>query len=278
MAPGLDQYQFHKMYPIARRICVAAASVLLILSNASAVDLWTSSVLPSVTSIEPNQGPESGGTQMFVIGDGFLNTKLLTCLIGLSTVPATWISPQVVTCTTPAMRIGFTVVTVDVSNNGVDFSGSRVTFQVVNPLADAPVPSGVVASPTPLPVPAPNFTASTQKRWSDLHLLDPLPYQLPPYVNLSAPGLSDASYTRQKGVYVKAALTSLNTSLFPAFLGPGLLVRCCSIFPSSIARLPCSIFLILSSVVDSGCLHCVLWAADNVLFVCGLLPAYFVTS
>ena len=85
---------------------------------------------PQVDALEPSVGSEVGGTEVLVSGYGFLNRVDLRCLFGESAneaiVHAEWISQTLVQCVSPTTVPG--AVSVQVSNNGVDFSGRASMF------------------------------------------------------------------------------------------------------------------------------------------------------
>ena len=96
----------------------------------SSFDTFRSYVSPQVDNLEPFIGSEMGGTAILVSGYGFLNRVELKCLFGdLDTgkmVLAEWISTTLIQCNSPSLVPG--VVSVRVSNNGIDFSGRASMF------------------------------------------------------------------------------------------------------------------------------------------------------
>lgn len=83
----------------------------------------------STASISPSTGPEVGGTDILVRGDGFVPTDDLECLIDSTTrVPATYIRQGQILCSIPQMQHSIGDVTLSVSNNGQQFSVSRSTY------------------------------------------------------------------------------------------------------------------------------------------------------
>ncbi len=84
-------------------------------------------LLPSVLAVFPSRGPERGGTQVLVFGSNFGSADALHCLFGRAApVAATWVSTEVCSCVSPPGAVE--VVSVEVSNNGVEFSGDSVAF------------------------------------------------------------------------------------------------------------------------------------------------------
>jgi len=112
-----------------------------------------------VSGVYNNHGPFSGDTPIFVHGDNFVNSTLLTCRIGGAVVDAVFMNQQTIMCFTPPRSaveskhnylshgeirsetmphaqdykirgdgMATNEVYVEVSNNGVDFTFDRVTF------------------------------------------------------------------------------------------------------------------------------------------------------
>lgn len=85
-----------------------------------------------IGSIWPVLGPASkGGTVLTIHGTGFENTSELSCAFGdVSGIETTWLASTVLLCKSPPHRPG--LVSVRVSNNGVDFSSDAGKFLYVN--------------------------------------------------------------------------------------------------------------------------------------------------
>jgi len=79
-----------------------------------------------LSSLSQSHGPAAGGTAVTIFGDRFLDTVTTQCRFGNLTVPALFVSNQVIQCSTPEHPVG--PVPVDVSLNGVDFT-SAYTLQ-----------------------------------------------------------------------------------------------------------------------------------------------------
>ena len=86
-----------------------------------------------VERLDPPQGPQSGRTLIAVHGRGFLQSTSLKCRFAMITVDATFVSGTVVNCTSPSNVEG--AVALEVSNNGVDFSRSNMTFNYISAVA-----------------------------------------------------------------------------------------------------------------------------------------------
>ena len=86
----------------------------------------------SVHALSPSSGPVRGGTLLLVEGEGFLDVETLSCKFGDILVPAEYVSSSLVRCASPAIGVDAgtsgEVTTVEVSLNGVDFSGSGLEF------------------------------------------------------------------------------------------------------------------------------------------------------
>ena len=83
-----------------------------------------------VTRLEPPQGPLQGRTLVAVHGTGFVQTASLKCRFDAAVVDAVFVSSTMVNCTTPAGPAG--AVALEISNNGVDFSRSSMTYNYVS--------------------------------------------------------------------------------------------------------------------------------------------------
>ena len=77
--------------------------------------LFTGSAI--VTGIYPSSGSESGGTNITISGNDFMQKGLLQCIFDKRyVVPAKWIARSAITCVTPAHQPG--IISVEVSDNG----------------------------------------------------------------------------------------------------------------------------------------------------------------
>ena len=93
---------------------------------------------PVVAEIQPASGATFGGTKVHVAGNGFLQSEFLHCVFdGLRVAITEFISDSEVVCIAPAHAAG--PVTVEITNNNVDFSSSGNTYVY----ADPPVVSGI---------------------------------------------------------------------------------------------------------------------------------------
>ncbi|CAN0014344.1 unnamed protein product, partial [Hapterophycus canaliculatus] len=106
----------------------------------------------SVYNVSLAVGLDPGGFGLFITGEGFVNSTSLTCRIGGSNTPATFLSSGVVVCFGEGTPRGFgprkgddgsspsawlgpldgygNEFYVEVSNNGMDFTADRVTYTV----------------------------------------------------------------------------------------------------------------------------------------------------
>jgi hypothetical protein len=86
---------------------------------------------PNTTSIYPRKALTFGGTPIFATGSGFTNTTDLKCKFDkhekAQVVEATFLSSSLVICTAPTHSRA--MVTVEVSNNGVDFTNNYQLFE-----------------------------------------------------------------------------------------------------------------------------------------------------
>ena len=88
--------------------------------------MYTFTPQTRVSYISPANGPGAGGTILVVAGASFSATRQLRCRFGEIEVPAVRVSSSFVNCTTPQHDAG--VVTVEMSDNGVDFSSDQISF------------------------------------------------------------------------------------------------------------------------------------------------------
>lgn len=83
---------------------------------------------PSVSSLSPSSGSESGSYKVIVSGHNFVRGLGLRCRFGVSdAVPGTWISDRSMACTAPKHIPGW--VTVHVTNNLQDYSSTSARFE-----------------------------------------------------------------------------------------------------------------------------------------------------
>eukprot|EP00698_Gefionella_okellyi_P014440 TRINITY_DN4005_c1_g1_i2.p1 TRINITY_DN4005_c1_g1~~TRINITY_DN4005_c1_g1_i2.p1 ORF type:complete len:2826 (+),score=696.32 TRINITY_DN4005_c1_g1_i2:356-8479(+) len=87
--------------------------------------------LATVISVNPANAPAIGTTVVNVTGTNFPDTTLY-CKFAALVVPATWLSVSQISCVAPSNAVG--TVTVEMSYNNQDFTGSGVTF-VYDPVA-----------------------------------------------------------------------------------------------------------------------------------------------
>lgn len=103
---------------------------LLEISLESGADSYVIGAIPyhavvKVTSTSPKTGPRSGGTEVIVDGQNFINsTNAMSCRFGSVSSRALYISPDKIICVAPQYPKGYgrDVVPIQVSLNGVDFS------------------------------------------------------------------------------------------------------------------------------------------------------------
>lgn len=92
-------------------------------------------VSPLIEEIDPRLGPESGGTEIRLLGANFRNTGTIACLIcknsvdQCTTVSGKWLSARELRCITPRHEPGLT--TIDVVYNDVGTTRSAVQFLFV---------------------------------------------------------------------------------------------------------------------------------------------------
>ena len=81
----------------------------------------------SVSSLAPTEGPTTGGVQVTVSGSNFVSSEDLMCRFDSTLAPATYVNASNILCTSPARGEG--LVTVEASNNRVDFTTNQVQFE-----------------------------------------------------------------------------------------------------------------------------------------------------
>lgn len=79
-----------------------------------------------VAALSPSTGATSGGTEVLVVGEHFLNSTTARCQFGTLVVPAKFVTEQSMLCTTPPNPSG--TVSVELTSNGADFSFSGAVF------------------------------------------------------------------------------------------------------------------------------------------------------
>ena len=82
---------------------------------------------PSVTAVRPAAAPLAGNYTVTVQGSNYVSTSLLTCRFGTHLRLGSYATASAVMCVAPSAAAPGPV-TVDVSNNGVDFTASSVAF------------------------------------------------------------------------------------------------------------------------------------------------------
>ena len=95
-------------------------------SFSSELVLFTYDRGTTIAALNPPTGVNSGGTEVLVTGDHFLNSTTARCRFGAFLVPATFITEQSMLCTTPPHPSG--TVSVESTTNGADFSFSGAVF------------------------------------------------------------------------------------------------------------------------------------------------------
>lgn len=79
-----------------------------------------------IATLDPPTGLASGGTEVLIMGEHFLNSTTAGCKFGKAIVPAEFITNQAMICTTPANPPG--AVSVELMSNGADLSFSGAVF------------------------------------------------------------------------------------------------------------------------------------------------------
>ena len=89
----------------------------------------------SISKVFPSKSLHTGNIPVFVVGMNFLNSTDLACRFGSATVRATMVSQNVISCIVPsrvAEHLNVTgVVSFEITNNGMDYTKSGLTFEYV---------------------------------------------------------------------------------------------------------------------------------------------------
>jgi len=113
---------------------------------------------PTVTSLTPTSGPETGGTAVTITGTGFTGGTGVT-FGGTAGTAFTVVNDTTITATTPAHAPGATDVVVQ-SPNG-DSGPGTFTFVALPAISSITPPSGPVTGGTPVTITGTGFTGAT---------------------------------------------------------------------------------------------------------------------
>jgi len=83
---------------------------------------------PTLISANPALGYKTGGTFIQVTGQNFGNYSGLTCGFGTIEVPATYVSPTLVTCKSPPSEIEEEEIPLRVSQNGQQYTTTKIDY------------------------------------------------------------------------------------------------------------------------------------------------------
>ena len=87
----------------------------------------------AVSFVRPTRSLATGQIPVFFRGTNFMNSSSLGCRFGENKVRAVFVSPSLLVCIAPAREIGShnisTIVAAEVTNNGLDYSGSNTKFE-----------------------------------------------------------------------------------------------------------------------------------------------------
>jgi hypothetical protein len=127
---------------------------------------------PNVTSVYPRKGLTYGGTPVFITGFGFTNSTDLKCKFDRNQaaiyVPATFLSSSLLLCLAPSHSRA--MVTIEVTNNGVDYTHSYQLFEYTKCPIGHYCPDFEV-------IPSPNGTFSPSEDMRNFTLCFPGTYQ-----------------------------------------------------------------------------------------------------
>lgn len=100
----------------------------------------------SIFSLSPSSGPWTGGTEVRVLGDHFVQSDTLCCRVGDSVAQTIWISENEVYCVTPRQKPGPYAVTV---LNDCNSSASALTTTMIFEYYSLPITSSLSPSSGP---------------------------------------------------------------------------------------------------------------------------------
>ncbi|MGD0076731.1 MAG: IPT/TIG domain-containing protein, partial [Candidatus Binataceae bacterium] len=131
-------------------------------SATSTSDQFTYPLVPTVTSISPNNGPPAGGTTVTITGTNFTPGTAFVYFAGYGVVPTIVNSATSITVTSPA---GTGTVDITVSINGETSATSaadKFTYTATGPAVTSISPnSGPTAGGTSVTITGANFTGAT---------------------------------------------------------------------------------------------------------------------
>jgi len=129
--PPVDPNLLSSGYPTIASLSISNNGVDFSSVSGMIVRYYTS---PTVEHVSPSRGTINGGTVISVYGRGFSSTGGGRCMFSDTSVQATFISSNLITCTTPRSEEPESV-SLSISNNeGLNYSPPRSTFTYTNPL------------------------------------------------------------------------------------------------------------------------------------------------
>jgi len=100
-------------------------------SNAGAEELFESSFVsyknPEIVQLIPPATQRRNISPVLVVGSDFRSSSALSCKFGQAATRASFYSTTLIVCDAPSLDVG--VVSVDISNNGLDFTGTPLPFE-----------------------------------------------------------------------------------------------------------------------------------------------------
>jgi IPT/TIG domain len=95
-----------------------------------------------IHALQPARGPVYGGTEVTVVGANFVNSTDFSCDVGGRRAAAVYVDRGTAQCTVPAAAaLTATAVTIELSNNGIDYTQHSAVYQyVITPTARAVAP------------------------------------------------------------------------------------------------------------------------------------------
>jgi len=125
---GWPDYKYNFNNALTFQIATDFRAVICL--SSVVVTLTYGRVSYSVTSLHPSTGPSTGGTNIFVEGNGYYSNDELFCRFDNVRVPATYINKTYMNCTSPTAPANkFPAnITVEVSEDGYAYTYNKISF------------------------------------------------------------------------------------------------------------------------------------------------------
>ena len=145
----------------------AGSAVDVVLTNDNGTDSLTNAYTfyaePTLTSISPDHGPETGGAGVTLTGTGFVNNSPGTNVVtidGLAVANLVVVDDTTITCDTPAGTAGTSVDVVLTNDNGSDTLASAYTFNALPTITGIAPAAGTALGGTAVTITGTGFQAN----------------------------------------------------------------------------------------------------------------------